>query len=367
MNSARRPLLAVFPAAVVLAAGLLAGAGAGPAAAGTGPGQFPPGNQTGSGTSSGGTYASNVAAQVSVTGDKTNGFSDVDWTPPECWLQPMYKWAQTYAPGDPGNLDNIPTDATDFYFWFGLHFEWFDGVLAHVEGSRQEILQDFQQVQKGQAPAGWPGPTISANDIWWAPNWINGTSGLACATNLYQSSNLDEGFIGLETPVNPGAGGNGEISNKQLAELARAALRLPTLKIVTSPRTKATVNVPTDVMIEYLGDGGTHNPQDTATVSYEGIPWLSATVSAKLSSVQISSNAPSSTANVPDVPGEACATARACSITFHAPSGLTPWTITATVTWKVTWTTSADDAGVFPLAHADGTVNITVREIQSET
>lgn len=377
MSSVRRSFVLrgwpALSASVVLAVGLVAGVAAGPAAAGGGgPTQYPPpGVQTGSGSSGGGTFTANVAENVSLKGDAYGGYNEA-WTPPECWLQPEFLQPQTWVSTDP---TDGPSDAASYYFWFGFKYPSFQGILAHVADAREEILQEFQQEQDKKRPAAWQGPDpIESNDQWWAPNWLNSAAGWACAQALVVNSNLSDGFIGMQTPATPGSGADGTISSTQLAGLAHAALKLPTLRIVTSPRVTTEVNVPTYVSIQYVGDKGAINPTDTAIVDFDGGLWLSATVQATLSSVQISSNAPASAYQTTGAgaKGQACAAVNgkasdACTITFEAPSGATPWTITATATWTVTWTTSAGDGGTFPNAPRTGTTNVVVREITSQS
>jgi len=376
MSSVRSSVVAAVSASVVLAVGLVAGVAAGPAAAGGGgggglPTQYPPpGGQTGTGSSGGGTYTATVAENVSLSGDANPTYNQT-YTPPECWLQPDFYQPQTYQISDP---TGGPSDAASYYFWFGLKYPSFQAILGHVVGARYEILQEFKQEQDKQRPAAWTGPNpIESDDVWWVPNWLNSAAGWACAQALVIDDNLSDGFLGMEPPAQPGAGGNqGQITSQNLAALARAALKLPKLRIVTSPRITTEVNVPTYVSIDY--QNGVINPEDVATVDFAGAAWLSATVQAKLASVQISSDAPSSSYRTAGAgaPGQACAAVNgnataACSITFDAPSGAAPWTIKATATWTVTWTTSAGDGGTFPNGQAGHTINIVVREITSQT
>jgi enoyl reductase len=351
---------------------LLAGALAGPAMAGGGvpPPVTPPppsgGGQTGGGSNSGGTYTATVAEKIRLSGDANPGYDDTTWTPPECWLQPEFKQPQTYVAGDPSGGQ---TDANSYWWWFGRHYSGFNQFI-HGTGSLQDIQQEFQQEQNMQVPAAWTGPNpITAADVWWAPNWLDGPAGWACAQGLIDTTNLSDGFIGMEPPAQPGAGGaNGQISSQGLAGLARAALRLPTVKVVTSPpaTSSATVNVPSYVSVVY---GGNPQPADTATVEFaDGTPYLSATVQASKPTVQISTNAPNGSYTATS--DNNCAAAGdaatpACSITFRAPTGGTPYQINVTVSWTVTWTTSAGDGGTFPVATATGTSTLPVREIQT--
>lgn len=375
-------------AAIVLVAGLVAGVAAGPAVAagGQGPVNPPPvnppppppppsgggGGQTGGGSSSGGTYSATVAENIVLSGDANTGYND-SWTPPDCWLQPEFHQPQTYVAGDPSGGQ---TDADSYWFWFGDHFQGF-GQMLHGTGGFAEVNQEFQQEQNKQRPAAWSGPDpIASDDVWWVPNWLNTAAGWACAQGLVASDNLSDGFLGMTPPSQPGAGGlGGEITTQDLAGLARAALRLPTLTVVTSPPVSTEVNLPTYVAVEY--QNGVINPSDTATVTFgDGTPYLSATVQAKLANVQITSNASAYQTHQAAGAGgqaQACAAVNgkatsACSITFGAPSGATPYTITVSVTWTVTWSTSAGDSGTFQdTPPVTQTGNIVVREIQTQT
>lgn len=371
MSSVRRSLTCVLVTAG-LTAGLIAGASAGPVAAvASGSPQVNPpggGGQTGGGSSGGGTYSATVAESINVSGDANSDFNE-SWTPPECWLQPDFYQPQTYQPGDPSAGQ---ADADSYWFWFGDHFPGF-AQLMHGTGGRTDVNQEFQQEQKMQRPAGWTGPDpISSGDVWWVPNWLDSPGGWACAQGMVGTDNLSDGFLGMMTPAKPGSGGaEGQITSAGLSALARAALRLPTLRIVTSPRVSTEVNLPTYVSVEYRN--GVINPQDTATVTFGNAPYLSASVQATLANVQITSNAPTYTTAGAGAPHQACAAAggkatSVCSITFGAPSGGTQYTITVSVTWAVTWTTSAGDGGTFPgTPPVTQTGNIVVREIESQT
>jgi hypothetical protein len=369
MNSVRRSFASI--GAVALAVGLVTGLAAGPAAAGGG---FPPpvfnpggGGQTGTGSASGGAFTANAAERVALSGDSTGVIDYSLWTPPECWLQPVFNQPQTYAAGDP---TGGPTDAASFYFWFGDNFQYFRALTGHVPDARQLILQEFQQEQKGQRPAGWTGPDpITSSDVWWGPQWLNNAQGTQCALAMVVGDGLSDGYVGMMPPATPGAGGgDGQISNQDLADLAYAALRLPKMTIVTSPPVRTEVNIPTYVGIEY--EDGIVNPQDRATVYLDGVPWLWAQVTTKLDNVQISSDAPGyqTTSSAPCEATGAGKATPACSITFDAPSGAAPYTITVTATWTVSWATSAGDGGTFtPNPSKSATRTITVREIQSQT
>lgn len=378
----RRPTVRLALAA--LAAAGLAVAGAGPALAGGGTGPIGGGpgggsgtGQTGSGSGGNGNYTSTVAENIVLSGSgSAGGYNDVTWTPPECWLQPDFRQPQTWVRTDPSNG---PTDAASYWFWFGGHFPGFPQFISRVQAGngmngRQAVLQEFQQEQAKKRPAAWTGPNpITSADVWWVPNWLSSAAGFACATNLVSTDNLSDGYLDLEPPIKPGAPGpNGQITSQQLSALARAALRLPQPAIVTSPPVRsAVVNLPMDVSVVYAN--GT-NLTSTATLQLDGQAYLWATVTAKLSSVQIQTSAAAYTTKGFGDTGQTCAATAnrnatpACTITFQTPSGANPYTITVMENWTVSWTTSAGGGGTFPLAQSPGTTaNVTVKEIQSQT
>lgn len=364
-----RRLAAGTVTACLLAGSLIASALAAPALADQSPVTPPPppagSGPTGSGSSSGGSYTATVAEQVNLSGDVNPGF-DEQWTPPECWLQPEFHQPQTFSNLDP---TGGKTDADSYWWWFGSHYPGF-GVFIHGVNGYPEVQAEFKQEQDKKRPAGWTGPNpITADDVWWVPNWLDGAQGWACVQGLLANENLSDGFIGMMPPAQPGAGGGqGQISSEDLSKLARAALKLPTVSVVTSPptTTPATVNVPTYVSVHYDGNP---QPSDTAEVTWaDGTEYLSATVQASKPTVTVSTSAPggSYTSTTDNTCAEAGDQASpACSITFRAPSGGTPYAITVTVSWTVTWTTNVGDGGTFPAATATGTSTVQVREIQT--
>lgn len=375
-----RRLAVAAVALPVLSGSLLAGSAA---AAVTGGGNPPPvtppsngggggDGQSGGGSSNGnGTYTAQVAQQITLSGDVNSGGYDTStYTPPACWLQPEFLQPQTYQAGDPSGG---PSDADSFWFWYGRHFPNFNEFL-HGTGAFPDINQEFQQEQNMQPPGAWTGPNpITASDVWWAPNWLQTDSGFACAQGLVAASNLSDGFLGMSPPATPGAGGpTGAITSQQLSELARAALKLPTVTVVTSPPATqpARVNVPTYVSVNYDSNP---EPADEAEIDYQvGGLFLWAKVQASRPSVQISTDAPAGTYSVAS-DGTCAATAggqatSACTVTFRNPTPSTQnYTITATVTWTVTWQTSAGDGGTFPAATHTGTTTMQVQEIQTKS
>jgi hypothetical protein len=369
-------LLSVVPVAAACIAVAAAGAPAG-ALAKTPGGVTPPGGPTPS-------YYVTVFSNISVSGDTvagSNGYSP-QWSPPQCWLQPYFEADQSYQTGDPVTADppSGARDADSYWFSVAALYPGMLDFLAHVGGPSgngvQEVNQDFEAVQHGTNGPG--GGAVGKNWVWWAPNWLEGSAGEACAKGLISSLDMNNGFLDLEPPQAPGQGGNatGEINDEILRKLARAALRLPVVDVNTRPNgqdnaNSAYVNAPMVVYVKYLNPDDlprqveqTPTPTDTGTVTFEGRPYLSVTINTKLTGVSITTNDPGATI----VDNNHCTAQNgpgACKVTFNTPTGTEPYVVTVTVTWDVTWTSTDGNGGAFPPAQVSGTATDIVREIQS--
>lgn len=361
-------ILAQSMLAAVLAGCLLAGPAAGPAAAsgsgsgsGSGAGSVqPPGSSQGSGSSSGSTY-------ISTIGGDYSGGGGTPWTPPPCWIQPYFPKTDTWKAGDPSGRI---TDADSYYSWFVAQ-----GAAATAPAA--QVASEFADIQRGKAPAGWTGPAIKADDVWWAPNWVDSATGYACAEGLAAKDKLSNGYIGLEPPLKAGQHSplTGAINVWVLSQVARAAITLPSISIVTSPpgtqAKSAVVNTPTYVAIDYHGR---MNPSKTKTANFTfGLAPIWASVQATITSVTVSASGGVAATKGFGNPGQTCAAANgqatpACSVTFDAPSGGTPDNIQVSVNWKVTWSTSAGTGGTFPNTPPQTkSQTVVVKEIQSQT
>jgi enoyl reductase len=354
----------VVPSMLLAALGgcLLPGLGTGQAlAAGLGSGGVQPPSPEGGASHNGSTYES------SIGGDFTPG-SGAPWTPPPCWMQPYFPQTQTWKAGDPSGQI---TDADSYYSWFA-------GQGAAGASSAAQAAGEFEDIQNRTAPAGWTGPqTIEADDVWWAPNWLNSTTGYACAQGLDAKNQLSNGYIGLEPPLQAGQQSplTGALNVVLLTQIARADITLPTVSVVTSPAGTATksavVNTPTYVAVKYTGD---MDPSRTDKTDFDfGLAPLWASVQATITSVTVSASGGVSTTTGFGDPGQTCAAVNgeatpACSVTFSAPSGTAPDNLQVSVTWKVTWSTSAGTGGTFPnTGGQQATRTVVVNEIQSQT
>jgi hypothetical protein len=344
-----------------LAGCLMAGPGAGSALAdGSGSGGVEPPSPTGSFSSNGPTYTSTIGGGNTVV-------SGTPWIPPSCWMQPYFPQSQTWKASDPSGQ---PTDADSFY-------SWFVGQGATGTSSAAQMTSDFKDIQDRQAPAGWTGPDpIEANDVWWAPDWLDSTTGYACAQGMAAKNNLSNGYLGLEPPLqeNQQSPLVGAINVTVLAQLTKAEITLPKVSVITSPpgtaAKSAVVNTPTYVAVEYDGD---MNP---SKIQYDGgdfgLARIWASVQATIVGVTVPASSAYSTTGFGD-PGQTCAAVNgeatpACTVTFRTPSGNTPDNLTVNVTWKVTWSTSAGNGATDPIPGVlPATATVVVKEIQSQT
>lgn len=315
-----------------------------------------------SGSSSGSPqYSVTVQGNIHVSGN-TNGGGGINevYQPPLCWLQPWFNQPQSWQQGDP---QGSGTDADSFWWFMASQYPGLRQMIAHIPDARQSINDDFKMVQQGQNDNG--GGPVAANWVWWAPNWLSSSAGWACAQGLVGSVGMNNGFLDLEPPQAPGAG-PGEITGQQLAGLARAALRLPTVTIHTQPNggsnaTSAYVNAPTKL---YLTFAPNRQPHDRAVVQYTGGVYLWANITTSAPVITITTNDSGATIDN----NGTCLINSKCSVTFNSPTDTgAPYVITVTATWTVNWATSNGLAGTFtqPPSQVTATHTVIVREIQS--
>jgi len=346
-----------------LAGCLMAGPGAGSALAdGSGSGGVEPPSPTGSLYSLGdGTYV----ATIGDNGDPN--VSGTPWTPPACWMQPYFPQSETWKASDPSGQI---TDADSFY-------SWFVGQGAAATSSAAQMASEFKDIQDKTVPADWTGPDpIEADDVWWAPDWLDSTTGYACAQGMAAQNNLSNGYIGLEPPLKKYQQSPlvGALDVQVLGQIAATKIKLPTISIITSPpgteAKSAVVNTPTYVAVEYSGD---MNPSYTAySGSNFGLAPIWASAQATIVSVTVPENSAYTTTGFGD-PGQTCAVVNgeatpACTVTFRTPSGNTPDNLTVTVTWKVTASYSSGEGGTSPdPGSRSWSKTEVVKEIQSQT
>ena len=302
-------------------------------------------------------------SQVQVTGDVNPGAlgSPAAYTPAPCWVEPRFTGSNSYHAGDP--QPSATGDADSYWWWFVGQEPALAGVLGRIQGLKQAVNKVFKARQGG---AGW----------WWVPSWINaGVSGYACAWGLVHMLNLRAQYLEYLMPQRGGPATPGHpIDGQILADLARAELALPAIKIFTNPAAgkPSDVNLPVWVWVDYAGP---RQPTDTASVPLPDGTTLSATVTT--SPPQVSVAVSTSAAHLYNncgatgsrYTGNATA-APPCGVTFLAPSTGGPYTITVTARWTVRWSDSTGESGTFasppwPVPAQTGTTTVTVREIQA--
>jgi hypothetical protein len=301
-------------------------------------------------------------SRVRITGDASPGAlgGPTAYTPAPCWVEPRFAGTNSYHKGDP---QPSPTgDADSYWWWFVGQEPALAGVLGRIQGLKQAVNKVFKARQGG---AGW----------WWVPSWINGISGYSCAWALVHKLNWSAQYLEYQFPQKGGPDTPGHpIDGRILADLARAELALPAIKVFTSPAAgkPSDVNLPVWVWVDYAGP---RQPTDTASVPLPDGTTLSATVTTTPPRVSVAVSTSSARlynncgATGTKYAGNATATPP-CGVTFLAPSTGGPYTITVTAQWTVRWSDSTGESGTFasppwPAPVQAGTTTVTVREIQA--
>jgi hypothetical protein len=322
--------------------------------------------------SGGGTYSVTTNGDVNLQGNVNRQGYSAAYTPPECWLQPQFHQPQSWQQGDPQQPPGRTVDADTFWWYMEGKYPGLRQAIPHIPGAIAAINNDFEMIQKGQNPTPG-GPTPTPQFVWWAPNWLSGTAGWACVQGLLARVNMNNGFLDLEPPQQPGAGA-GQLTSPNLSALARAALKLPTVKVVTSPVLGKPTYVNLKTYVSVVNEANL-TAQDTATVNFvTGGLYLRAHVWTSKPAISITTTAPAGAATVSGIPATGCpatagGTAQAgCYVTFLQPTATGQHDqIIVTATWTVYWTTSADP-GTHQFAQPGtnaGQTNVTVKEIQS--
>lgn len=361
-RSGRPRIRRAFILLSALAAAILAWLGtAAPALARVGaplPGNPPPGS---------GSFSHSVMSRVRVAGDVRPGavYQNND-VPAQCWLEPRFTNAESYRAGDPHGYNDFSFDADTYWWSFASNEQDPLLTLADLRYSGQEVNRRFQGYQRSRT-AGW----------WWAPAWLNDPQGLACAEGLVGSADLNNGYLDFAPAQTGGAGTPGHtIDGRILSELARAALALPSISLHTNPPAGSVsdVNLPVWVWVTY---NAPVRPSDTATVPLPGggSLWARVTTSRPVVSISVSDPGRARVYDDCGSTGNRYTAARvaavpSCGVTFLAPSAGGPYTLTATVRWRVTWSDSTGASGAFrsppyPPSTTSASVTVSVREIQS--
>ncbi len=329
----------------VLALALLAVSSTAYAGNGRGGGNQQRGNAEG--RTSNGKIMVETKVQTTVDGDsgsaKTGNLSSADsnWTPPACWYEPAFSpkeiesTVKAWRKIDMLGIGDMVGGVFDSYYKDG------------------EPYKDYNLDKQGEG-------------MFWAaavnPNRKDDPEASACDKLPFW---VDEGA----TPEEPLA-----VSPQVLAEYAYDELPVPDTEIKSAPDGKSTVNLPTWI---WLDKARFRKISVTASLPGTG---LSATTTAEPVSLHIepgTADAETYPANGdcvinddgsigdPYVKGKADRTPP-CGVTYLRSSGSDDaYELQATVTWKITWTSTNGEGGDLPDGTFGAAQDVTVQEIQS--
>ena len=337
---------------MAVAAGLVVALGAGfPAYAGdpktgddTGTGGQPPANPGGdpgadSGGDSGGNSGSgSIGAHIQINQSRTGGSggstskatsSNANWKPPVCWYEPMY----------------TPDEYEDF-----IDSSYKGAQEPAASYAKKRADEDYHKGDKG---------------LWWQVQFRNADYTDACPVT---PANWEIWV----PPAQPKADPN-QLTPEILSELAYNSTKLPKPPVVLNPSAdRLKVNLGTRVKFE----GNFDRVWTTASINYKGVEMAATTVATPVA-LRVdagTSDADPQSCTYDLVKGDDGYTVdskdAACNITYLRSSGTGTYPFKASITWKVTWTDSADPDGParqpgLPDGLSTYEQNVTVKEIQA--
>ncbi|MEU4997748.1 hypothetical protein [Streptomyces sp. NPDC021622] len=298
-------------------------------------------------SSGGGKITVETKVQTTVNGSTATAKSgtlssaDSNWTPPACWYEPAFspkelkKSVGNLRKFNPFGLGNMVADMYDGYYEKGKPYK------------------DYNLDKQGEG-------------MFWAsvvnPNREDDPEATSCDKAPFW---VDE----AETPDEPLA-----ISPRILAEYAYDELPVPGTEIAMAPAGQSTVNLPTWV---WLDKAKFKKVSVTASLPGTG---LSATTTAEPVSLHLepgTGDAETSPAsgdckiNADGSIGEPYAKGKAgkippCGVNYLRATGDSePYALKATLTWKITWTSTTGEGDDLPDGTYGATQDVTVQEIQS--
>ncbi|MET9758668.1 hypothetical protein ABZ016_06375 [Streptomyces sp. NPDC006372] len=281
------------------------------------------------------------------------GTVDPDWKPPACWYEPAFtpeqlkKFVDTDSGGDVGIHES----------WWGKglwtdHYR--DGKPAEnfdLQAARNSSAEGYKDYNLGKDGYFWRGvaPDPNASDSW------------DCGRIMFW---VDAGQI----PDDPNAP-----TPKTLAEYAYDKVKVPDTKVELKPEAKSTVNLPTWV---WLDKGTFKDVKVRAELPNTGL-WAETT--AKPVALHLEPGTedaevfPASgdceinddgSIGTPYTKGSADKTPP-CGIRYLRATDGTPYQLSASVTWQVSWEGSDGSGGDLPDGTFETTQDMNVQEIQS--
>ncbi|KAB1144177.1 hypothetical protein F7R91_22735 [Streptomyces luteolifulvus] len=287
-----------------------------------------------SGADSGsGTIGAHIRISQSKTGSSGSSSnatsSNANWKPPVCWYEPMYS---------PEEYEKFIKDA-------------YGG--AQKPAADYAKKRDEQKYHKGD------------DGLWWQVKFRNDTYTEACPV----TTDNWEIFV---PPADPQPDPN-KLTPEILSELAYNSTKLPTPPVVLSPSAdRLIVNLGTRV--KFAGDFD--RVWTTASIGYKGVAMAATTVATPVA-LKVdagTADADPQTCTYDLVKGDGGYTVDSkdagCNVTYRRSSGTGTYPFKASITWKVTWTDSADPDGparqpALPDGLSTFEQNVTVKEIQS--
>ncbi|MEV0981268.1 hypothetical protein [Streptomyces sp. NPDC049915] len=275
-------------------------------------------------------------------GSKTGSLTSTDsnWTPPACWYEPAFSPKEIEA--------DVKTWRSFTFFGIGSVV----GDMLDLYYKDGHPYKDYNLDKQGEG-------------MFWAavvnPNRKDDPEASACDKMPFW---VDNG----KTPSEPLA-----VNAKVLAEYAYDELPIPETKVNMAPAGTSTVNLPTWI---WLDKADFHKVSVTASLPGTG---LSATTTAEPVSLHIDPG----TSDAETFPasgdctftggsiGEPYAKGKAnqtppCGVRYLRSTGANgSYALKATVTWKITWTSTTGEGDRLPDGTFGATQNVTVREIQS--
>ncbi|MFE0684970.1 hypothetical protein ACFW17_29790 [Streptomyces sp. NPDC058961] len=273
------------------------------------------------------------------TGNSTGPITAVgNWTPPACWYAPKYSPAQFKAYVEP--IWNAESTG----------YEWDNQQRDKYVNGKPYTNFNLDKADKGYWWDSYVNPS-------YPPGWD------AC----------NKPYFWVDKGAPPPADVPEAITPEVLAKLAYARIRVPSTKVTLKPDGTTKVNLPTWA---WLDKTDFHPVSVTASVPVLNI---SATTTATPSSLKLEPGTGDATVfpatgecpinadgsiGTPYEAGNADKTPP-CGVTYLRATSTTPYTLKATVTWKIHWTGTGTPGGDLP----DGTFGqdqqVTVQEIQA--
>ncbi|MEW2300592.1 hypothetical protein AB0958_11545 [Streptomyces sp. NPDC006655] len=309
----------------------------------TGTGGQPPADPSGnseansgadsSANSGAGTIGAHIRINQKTTGSSastaTATSSNANWKPPVCWYEPMY----------------TPDEYEEF-----IKSSYKGAQEPAASYAEKRAAEDYHKGDKG---------------LWWQVQFRNDSYTDACPVT---PANWEIWV----PPAQPKADPN-QLTPEILSGLAYNSTKLPKPPVVLSPSPdRLKVNLGTRVKL----NGDFDRVWTTASINYKGVQMAATTVATPVA-LHVEAGTPDAdpgTCTYDLVKGDKGYTVdskdAACNVTYRRSSGTGTYPFKASITWKVTWTASADPDGpaqqpALPDGLSTYEQNVTVKEIQA--